>query len=130
MRKMFACMLMFALIVGVTTITHPAALAQPTKKDKDTVKKGGTKAGVGTIEVNEGKDGKFRFFVRNADGKLIAMSGPGGFATDKEAAKAVDELREVINAAKVSTGKAPAKSDKGGKTDKAGKKDKAAKKDE
>lgn len=114
MRKLFACLLMFAMIVGVTTITHPTALAQPTKKDKkdkDTPKKVAPKSGTGTIEVAEGKDGKFRFFVRNADGKLLAMSGPGGFATDKEAAKAVEELREVINAAKVTTGKKPAKPD-------------------
>lgn len=32
----------------------------------------------GVIELGEGKDGKFRFFVRAGEGKLLAMSSPGG----------------------------------------------------
>ncbi|MCC6421404.1 MAG: hypothetical protein IT429_24455 [Gemmataceae bacterium] len=61
-------------------------------------KKGGA---AGVIEVGEGKDGKFRFFVRDGDGKLLAMSGPGGFASVKEAEAAVDRLKEVVSKAKV-----------------------------
>lgn len=104
MRTLLICGLMFAVMTAFTATTTSPALAQPAKKDakkdKDT-KKGVTKSGAGTIEIGEGKDGKFRFFVRNADGKLLAMSGPGGFATAKDAEEAIDDLKEVVAKAKV-----------------------------
>jgi hypothetical protein len=67
------------------------------KKDKKDAKD--TKGGV--IEIAKGRDDKFRFFVRDGEGKLLAMSGPGGFASPKEAEAAIDELREVVAKAKV-----------------------------
>ncbi|MGL4551859.1 MAG: hypothetical protein ACRC33_11795, partial [Gemmataceae bacterium] len=64
----------------------PTLLAQG-KKDKN-----------GTIEVNESaKDGKFRLAVRNAAGKYLAGSSPTGFATEKEALAALDELKLVLS---------------------------------
>ena len=39
--------------------------------------------------------------VRDGEGKLLAMSGPGGFATSKDAEAAIDHLRAVIGKAKV-----------------------------
>lgn len=62
---------------------------------------GGKKGATGTIEIKEGKDGKYRFFVRDAEDKLLAMSGPTGFATIAEAQKAVDALKAVVGTAKV-----------------------------
>ena len=82
---------------------------------------------VGRIEVGEGKDDKFRFFVYGDD-KLIAMSGPGGYATKAEAEKAVDELRAVLNSTtKISPHKGKDKDDD--KMDKMDKKDKKGGKD-
>ena len=63
------------------------------------------KVGEGTIEITQGKDDKYRFFVRDGEGKLLAMSGPGGFETVKDAQKAVDTLKDVIRTAKVSISK-------------------------
>lgn len=60
-------------------------------------KKGSAKAG--TIELVESKDGKFRFSVRDADGKYLAGS-PVGHATEKEAREAAESLRTVIATAK------------------------------
>src|SRR5262245_31151897 len=106
MRKLLVCVLMFGLLAGLSGTAVPVVVAQATKKDKDKDKDTkGAKAGAGTIEVSEGKDGKFRFFVRNADGKLLAMSGPTGFASEKDAEKGIDELREVVAKAKVTKGK-------------------------
>ena len=56
-------------------------------------------AKAGTIELVESKDGKFRFSVRDADGKYLAGS-PVGHATEKEAKEAAEKLREVIVTAK------------------------------
>jgi uncharacterized protein YegP (UPF0339 family) len=101
------CIVLLAGLVVVNGVTDSAVLAQAAKKDKDAKKaKGGP-----VIEIAEGKDSKFRFFVRTADGTLLAMSSPGGFATEKEAAKAIDDLKEAISKARI-TVKKPAKSDK------------------
>ena len=64
-------------------------------------KKGGKKDVAGVIQISEGKDEKFRFFVRDGDDKLLAMSGPGGFATVKDAQEAIDELKAIVAKAKV-----------------------------
>src|SRR5262245_1444508 len=55
----------------------------------------GKKPGKGTIELIESKDGKFRFSVRNADGKYVGGSAVG-HATEKEARDAAEELKKVI----------------------------------
>jgi hypothetical protein len=82
-----------ALVVSLMLVqgTGPNVSAQAKKKV----------AAKGVIEVAEGKDGKYRFFVRDGEGKLLAMSSPGGFATTKEANEAIDTLKEVISSAKV-----------------------------
>ena len=53
------------------------------------------KGGKGTIELIDSKDGKFRFSVRNADGKYLGGSAVG-HATEKEAREAAEELKKVI----------------------------------
>ena len=108
MRKLLLCVMLIFGIASFSGWTNPPTLAQGTKKEKDKVTK---KSGTGVIEVAEGKDGKFRFFVRDADGKLLAMSSPSGFASEKDAKEAINDLKEVIRTAKV-TGK---KTDKGEK---------------
>src|SRR5262249_61799246 len=88
--------------------TNAAALAQK-EKDKST-KKGGP----GTVEIGEGKDGKFRLTIRDAEGKFLAVSAP--HATEKEARAAIDELRDALTKAKVVVKKAEKEKEK--KTDK------------
>jgi uncharacterized protein YegP (UPF0339 family) len=96
--------LLLGLIVTAGIPSPDAAVAQAKKEDKagkagKAKKEAADKAGV--IEVTKGKDDKYRFFVRDADGKLLAMSGPGGFATVKDAEAAIAQLKETVAKAKV-----------------------------
>ena len=52
-------------------------------------------AKTGTIELIESKDGKFRFSIRDADGKYLAGSAVG-HATEKETREVVEELKKVL----------------------------------
>ena len=109
MRKtLVGGILLFGLVVTAGVPSPDAAVAQAKKEDKagkdakagKAKKETADKAGV--IEVTKGKDDKYRFFVRDADGKLLAMSGPGGFATVKDAEEAIAQLKETVAKAKVS----------------------------
>ncbi len=55
----------------------------------------------GVIEIGEGKDGRYRFFVRDNDGKLVAMSSPRGFASVKDAETEIGRLKQIASKAKV-----------------------------
>jgi hypothetical protein len=90
--------LLAALVTGGTT-QHPVARGQGSKKSEKP----------GVVEISEGKDEKFRFFVRDDQGKLLAMSSPGGFESEKEARAAVETLKEVLKSAKVVNVKKDAK---------------------
>jgi hypothetical protein len=103
MYKLFACVVLLGGIAAVGTIDAPRSIAQVKKDAKKDDK------GAGTVEISEGKDGKFRFSVRNADGKYIGGSGPVGFASDKDARAAIDELKHVLATAKITTKKGDAK---------------------
>jgi len=105
---MLGGLVLAALILTVGNTVPGDAVAQAKKetkvgkdaKDKKDVKdKKDSTAGV--IEITQGKDEKYRFFVRDGDGKLLAMSGPGGFATAKEAEAAIDHLKDIVAKAKV-----------------------------
>jgi uncharacterized protein YegP (UPF0339 family) len=98
-QTMLGGLVLGALILAVGSVPPEAAVAQAKKDDKAGKVKKDPKAGV--IEITKGKDDKYRFFVRDAGGKLLAMSGPGGFATTKDAEAAVDQLKEVVETAKV-----------------------------
>jgi uncharacterized protein YegP (UPF0339 family) len=90
-----------ALVVGLAGAggVAPAQDKKDTKKDAKATAKGG-----GTIEVNESKDGKFRFTVRDADGKYLGGSATG-YATKEDAVKAVDALKAALGTAKIEYGK-------------------------
>jgi len=98
-----------ALMTAMAGLITAGGLAVAPAQDKKDVKKG-TKAAAGTVEVNEGKDGKFRFFVRDAEGKMLAMSGPSGFETKADAVEAIETLKSVLPSAKMSAGKKDDKS--------------------
>lgn len=68
----------------------------------------GKKTGKGTIELIESKDGKYRFSVRDADGKYLGGSAVG-HATEKEAKEAAEDLKKVIATATYVTKKAEEK---------------------
>ncbi len=108
MSKLLSSLLMAAVVAGFATVGAPA----PAQDKKDTKKDTKAAKGGGSIEVNEGKDGKYRFTIRDGDGKLLAMSGPTGFATKDDAVKALENLKTVLPTAKVAEPKDVKKDDK------------------
>ncbi|MBM4097629.1 MAG: hypothetical protein ACKO9Z_12295 [Planctomycetota bacterium] len=84
-------------------IIPPLMAKQQNKTDSDTKKLplDTNVAAQGTVEISEGKDGKFRFFVRDSQGKLVGGSGLTGFESKEAATKAVQSLKEILNHAKL-----------------------------
>jgi len=89
----------FAVLLVVGGTGGDAVVAQAPKKPGAAP----APAAAGVIEIGEGKDGKFRFFVRDSEDKLLAMSGPGGFSSTKDAETAIQKLKDVVKTAKVTT---------------------------
>ena len=87
MKKLLGAMVLTAAIMVMASGTD-STFAQ--------AKKPASKAG--TIELLESKDGKFRFNIRDADGKYLGGSTVG-HATEKEAREAVEELKKVLTTA-------------------------------
>ena len=88
MRQLVVCLALLAAFIIVSGASFTGALAQDKSKGP-------------YIEVSEGKDGKYRFSVRSGEGKLLAMSGPTGYADEKAALKAIDDLKTALKTAKV-----------------------------
>jgi uncharacterized protein YegP (UPF0339 family) len=85
MRQLAVGLCLFALFTSFAVMPHNVAVAQ--------------KDGKGPyIEVAEGKDGKYRFTVRSADGKMLALSG--AHADEKGALKAIEDLKTALKTAK------------------------------
>jgi len=99
MKKLLCGLTLFAGMAGlVSTSALPVAPAQDKKGE---AKKAAAKPGV--IEVNEGKDGKFRFTVRDSEEKFLAQSG--AFEKREDAIKGIETLKEALAKATI----APAK---------------------
>jgi hypothetical protein len=89
MKKLIVATFVTAVVL-VLTQGNTSTFAQA-KKSKATAK-------AGTIELIESKDGKYRFSVRDADGKYVGGSAVG-HATEKEAREAAEELKSVLETA-------------------------------
>jgi uncharacterized protein YegP (UPF0339 family) len=82
MSKLLRCL---ALVVAMGAISATAiSVADAQGKGKST----------GIVEVNEGKDGKFRLIVRDANNKYLATSA--AFASKEDAMKGLSRLKEVL----------------------------------
>ncbi|QDU23241.1 YegP family protein [Urbifossiella limnaea] len=101
MTKLLSGLCAAALVVGLAG-TGGVTTAQDKKDTKKDTKTAPAKGG--TIEINESKDGKFRFTVRDAEGKYLGGSATG-YATKEDAAKAVDALKAALGSAKIEYGK-------------------------
>jgi uncharacterized protein YegP (UPF0339 family) len=85
-----------ALAGGTMTL----AVAQDTKKATQDKKKA-DKDKVGSVEIYKGKNG-FRYRVKNADGKVIAMPIPQmSWETKKECEEGINDLKEILAKGKV-----------------------------
>lgn len=109
----------FATGAGALVVIAPSpAVAQITKGDTKAppkvdpkpadpkTKADPPKAAVkGSVVIKPGKDGKFRFFVRDEDDKSLMQSSTG-YATEDEAKKMLETVKAILAASKVSSEKA------------------------
>jgi uncharacterized protein YegP (UPF0339 family) len=93
--KLFSSVLAAALVAGLVTVGGTSPAQDKTKKTTQPAKGGGV------VKVSEGKDGKFRFSVYDGDEKFVGGSGPVGYATKEDAAKAIDGLKAALASAKI-----------------------------
>lgn len=84
-------------LLGATVLTAAILLVFGTTSGLAQSRRSATKAG--TIELIESKDGKFRFSVRDGEGKYLGGSVVG-HATEKEAKEAAEDLKQVLASAK------------------------------
>jgi uncharacterized protein YegP (UPF0339 family) len=83
-------------LIAVAGLTGPPFAAGQAKKDKD------TKAAAAVFEVHKSsKNGKFYFSLRDSEGKLLAISSPGGYETKLDCQKAIETIRNTAAKAKV-----------------------------
>ena len=111
MSKLARCL---ALVAAMATVSA-AALSVADAQEKGKKAAGKTS---GTIVVNEGKDGKYRFTIRDTDGKFLAQSSPISFATKDDALKGVEKLKAALENPKTTYGKSEGAKDKGKGADK------------
>ena len=85
------------LATGLTGLVLVAGFSVAPAQDKK-----GAKAAekVGTVEIYKDKSGEFRFRVKDADGKVVAMP-PKGYDTKEECQKVLDLIKVTLNTAKV-----------------------------
>jgi hypothetical protein len=106
MRNLVSAGVVVALFLVAGAPSPVTVSAQNTKKPAASA------AAAGVIEIGEGKDGKFRFFVRDGEGDLLAMSSPRGFASADDTKAAIQKLKEVVRTAKVTALKKKVKEEK------------------
>lgn len=97
----------FAAGAGALIVSTPTdAIGQVTKeKAKPADPKAPPAAAKGSVVIKPGKDGKFRFFVRDEDDKSLMQSSTG-YATEDEAKKMLDNVKAILAASKVTSEKA------------------------
>ena len=104
MRRLLLATTFVAFALGLSGVSAPLSAQAPKKeapKAKEKEKKYESTATAGTIELSEGKDGKYRYGFRDADGKYLGGSGPGGYDTKADAEKGLAKLRQVIAGGKL-----------------------------
>ena len=101
MTKWFRAGLLVAAAVAVVgfSVSSSESYGQGKKAGKTT----------GVVQVNEGKDGKYRLIIRDNDDKYLATSG--AYATKADALKGLESLKSVLENPQV----VDTKSDKKGK---------------
>jgi len=86
---------------GLTPVDAQDKTKTKTKEDARTKAKDDTKdkrGGRGTIEIYQAKDG-YRFRIKDADGKTIAMP-PRGHETKQDVTKALEEIKDILEKVK------------------------------
>jgi uncharacterized protein YegP (UPF0339 family) len=85
------------VLVGFALCTIGLDAGDAKKGTKDGTKKVEKGSGTGTIEIYKNKKGDYRYRVKNAEGKTIAMPLPQMHWEKKaDVLKAIDELRTIL----------------------------------
>jgi uncharacterized protein YegP (UPF0339 family) len=90
-------------LVTAMAVVSVAALSVAEAQEKG---KKSTGKSTGIVEVSEGKDGKYRLIIRDNDEKFLATSA--AFATQAEATKGIEKLRDALENPKIVNKKAAA----------------------
>jgi uncharacterized protein YegP (UPF0339 family) len=101
----------FAIGAGtVVTLSSPAVLAQAAKgkpavdpKKPEEPKKSAAK---GSVIIKPDAKERFRISIKDEEGKTLLMSAGNGFATEKEARDAIEDIKAILASAKVTVEKA------------------------
>lgn len=104
MGKIARCLVLVAGMAGLVVaggVTAATAVQKEKEKAKDTKadKDKDAKAEKGTVEVAEDKAGQYRFRIKDADGKVIAMP-PKGYAEKADVLKALDQIKATLTKVK------------------------------
>jgi|GEM_PF-5070194 len=83
MKKILACCCLLGGLAAASLLESPAT-AQ------------GKKSAAGSIIVRQNKAGKYIFQVKNSEDKYVCGSLPAGYATEKEALDALDDLKKIV----------------------------------
>lgn len=110
MKKLLAAVAMTGLF-AIGTCTAVALAQAPPKpadpKKEDPKKPADTKKDAkGTLAIKPDAKGKYRLYVRDADGKTLLMSAGAGFEDEKAAKEAFEEVKGIVGSAKVTVEKA------------------------
>jgi hypothetical protein len=107
---------MFKLVRGLALVAAMGTVSVAALSVADAQEKGKKAAGgktTGIVEVNEGKDGKFRLIIRDSDEKYLATSA--AFATKDDAMKGLDRLKTALENPKMTSKKSSGKGKTKGK---------------
>jgi uncharacterized protein YegP (UPF0339 family) len=99
---------MLKLVRGLALVAAMATVSVVALSVADAQEKGkkATEKTTGIVEVNEGKDGKYRFTIRDNDGKFLAQGGgPTGYATRDDAMKGLEKLKAALENPKITSKK-------------------------
>jgi uncharacterized protein YegP (UPF0339 family) len=102
MRKLIRSLLLASVVAGGTAglVTLTPAIAQTGKDKTDPKTKVDPKPAEvkGAVVYRQGKDEKWRFFVEDADGKMLAMSK--AYDKKEDCVKAIDAVKALLTTAK------------------------------
>lgn len=104
--RMIAMSTAMAILVATPLLTNAQDKKKTATIDKTAPKKDSqtkpesAKSSVGSIQIAEGKDGKFRYKLVDADNKYV-MSSIMAYESKEAAAKAVQNMKDVLATAKI-----------------------------
>ena len=105
MKKLFAVLALTGTFAAGSFTAVALAQKDPKKPDPKTAAKG-------VMAIKPDAKGKYRLYVRNADGDTLLMSAGAGFKTEDEAKEAFEEVKAIVGAVKVTVEKADPDKDK------------------